>query len=157
MILWNNCDVTITGTIWVEQIIDLRNGSDMVLDSSFGGNGGIIVTNEHFRIETTSSVQGSGDGDSYMLIVSEGVGPSPVREAIEIRTGDVNVEDAILFAPNGFVEIWQGGATLLELAGKGIELADNVGVVYEQGLANAAFEAGGSSGWIMRDGTWQEQ
>ncbi|MCA9397910.1 hypothetical protein KC573_03695, partial [candidate division WWE3 bacterium] len=154
LILWNNCDVTVTGTLYVDGIIDIRSGSSLVLDSSFGGNGGVVVSSEHIRLETSAAVTGSGNGDSYMLLISEGVGPSPTREAIEIRTGDVNIDDVILFAPNGTVKIFQGGATLLELAGKKIEIADNVGLVYEQGLANATFAAGGDSAWEMRDGTW---
>jgi hypothetical protein len=128
----------------------LDNGNIVQLDSSYGGNGGVIVVSGQVYLNNSNQLLGSGQNDSYMLVVSELDSDSP--PAIELNNN--NIAEGILYAPNGRLFL-NNSSDVLELSGETIELNNNVDLVYEAGLANATFSAGGSSGWAMRDGTWQ--
>lgn len=146
----NNCTLTVTGTLWVQGDLVLNNNNIMRLDSSYGGNGGVVVVTGRVYLNNSNQLRGSGQGDSYLLVVSELESDSP--PAIELNNN--NVAEGILYAPNGKIYL-NNSSEVLELSGRTIELNNNVNIVYEAGLANATFGAGGSSSWAMRDGTWR--
>lgn len=148
----DNCILTLTGNIWVTGDLILNNNITMQLDASFGGNGGVVVVGGRILLNNNIRVYGSGQSDSFVLLISERDSDSP--PAIELVNNIVT--DGIFFAPNGKI-LLNNNTDVLELTGETIELTNNIDIVFEQGISNATIAGGSLGGWAMRDGTWVER
>jgi len=148
----NNCTLTLTGNIWVTGDLILNNNITMKLDASFGGNGGVVVVGGRILLNNNIRVYGSGQSDSFVLLISELNSDNP--PAIELVNNIVT--DGIFFAPNGKI-LLNNNTDVLELTGETIELTNNIDIVFEQGISNATIAGGSIGGWAMRDGTWVER
>lgn len=151
--LLNNCTVTITGTVWITGDMTLDNSNIVQLDSGYGGNGGVIIVSGKILLNNGNELLGSGQGDSYMLTISEYDGVDVNDAAIELNNN--NIAEGIVYAGNGSV-ILNNSSDILEITGETIVLKNNIDIVYESGLANAFFSGSSNTFWVMRDGTWQE-
>ncbi len=150
--LSNNCSLTITGTLWVQGDMTLDNNNIVRLDSSYGGNGGVIVTSGRALLSNNNQLRGSGQGDSFVLLISEYSNLS--NPAITLDNN--NITEAILYAKDGKVLI-NNSSQMLEITAHTIELQNNVDIIFEEGLTDATISGGTSTGWAMRDGTWVER
>jgi len=148
----NNCTLTLTGNLWVTGDLIFNNNITMKLDASFGGNGGVVVVGGRILLNNNIRVYGSGQSDSFVLLISEQDSDSP--PAIELINNIVT--DGIFFAPNGKI-LLNNNTDVLELTGETIELTNNIDIVFEQGISNATIAGGSVGGWAMRDGTWVER
>ncbi|MCK5085576.1 hypothetical protein KAK05_02595, partial [Candidatus Parcubacteria bacterium] len=159
--------ITLKGTLWVEGDIILENNSKLILDSSYGDNGGIIIADNPGNEFTSGKIlvenniiicgsQGLNDAEddcansigSYILVLSTHSGEATY--AINVKN---NANGAIFYAQNGTVNI-KNGANLKEVTAYRLNLEENAEVTYESGLADASFSGGPGGGWIINN--WNE-
>ncbi len=138
--------LNITGTLWVTGKITLNGGALIKLDSSYGSDDGVIVSDGKISISGGGIAYGSGSYGSYLMMLSTSIND----EAIEVSGGGGAV---IIAAPNGGVKI-KGGSYLNEVTGKKIDISGGSGIIYESGLANNNFSSGPSGSWNIN--SWEE-
>ncbi|MCA9390110.1 hypothetical protein KC571_01795 [candidate division WWE3 bacterium] len=151
LILGNNCTLTVTGTLWIEGNMTSGNTVTINLDSGYGANGGIIIVDGDITPGNTLDINGSGQSDSYVMLISTNA------TSTAISTNNNLTVEGILYAMNGTLDM-RNNVIANEVVAQELILQDNVVINYNQGLTNATFSSSASgSGWAMRDGTWQQQ
>ncbi|XOU94801.1 MAG: choice-of-anchor R domain-containing protein [Candidatus Kerfeldbacteria bacterium] len=144
--------LTITGTIYVTGDIKVANGATVTLDPGYGGSSDVMLNDGIMDIENGSVFTGSGDDESFILMLTTNTSIDPNSPAITIAN---NTEAVIFYAANGMIYM-ANNANLKEATGYQLRLAQNAYIVYEQGLANASFSNGPGGVWATLESTWQE-
>ncbi|MDP2683978.1 MAG: choice-of-anchor R domain-containing protein [bacterium] len=144
--------LTITGTIWVTGNIFVENGATVQLHPDYGSTSDVVLNDGIMDIENGSTFNGSGDDQSFILMLTTNTSIDPNLPAITIAN---NTEAVIFYAANGMIYM-ANNANLKEATGYQLRLAQNAYIVYEQGLANASFSNGPGGVWATLDSTWQE-
>ena len=153
--LQNNKILTITGTLWVEGNIDMGNGSQIVLASSYGGAGGLVIVDGTTNIQNNAVFAGSGQTGSYVMVVSTSDCPqSPLCFAAPAIQLSNNAGAVILNAQRGTVSFSNNGQANSASAYQ-ILLNNNAQVIYDNGLKNAYFSSGPSGGGYSY-ASWKE-
>lgn len=158
LILEQNAELTITGTIWVTKDITIENNAIMKLDSGYEERSGIVLADNlnnpdlYGKINIGSDVilDGSGTEGSYILLLSTNTGITPDNPAIDVGAGSSN---SILYASEGMI-LLNNTAEVKQLTGQSVYLENNVEVTYESGLADVTFTGGPGAGWQVK--TWKE-
>lgn len=161
LILDNNQILILTGTVWAQGYIDVSNGASIRLHPDYGRNSGVILTDKWMQIGNNGVFSGSGDEDSFLMMVSlancRGGTQTPDcaanNSAIILHN---NVNSTIFYAPDGLIYL-NNLVEVKEAAGYMMHLSNNTEVDYESGLANALFSNGPSGAWTAVKGTWQEK
>lgn len=152
--------VTLSGILWVEGNIELENSAQLVLDSSFGKNSGIVIAHNSsdqirkgiITVQNSAQVLGSRTTGSYVLIVSRNTSAEHGGgvEAIGVKNSS---SAPIYYAPHGLAAI-ENNTNLKEVTAYKLHLKNSAQVTYETGLANAFFSSGPTGGWAITD--WRE-
>ena len=158
MILKNDQVVILTGTVYVQGNIDIdSNKASIVLDSGYGVHSGVLVTDGWIHIKNNASLAGSGQAESYLMILTtsqcDGTSSSGCTHhdaAVDLHN---NASGAIVYAGDGFVRL-HNNVEVKEIAAYKLELDNNAVIKYETGLANAMFSSGSSGGWQVS--AWTE-
>ncbi len=151
--LSNGATLTITGTIWVSGNISLGNNSHVALDSSYGSQSGVIVTDGVVTVGNGSFFTGSGvDPASYTMILSDKNATSTNVITVSETPAD-HSRDVIYYASQGKI-LFQQNARAREVTGYGINLENNATIYYDSGLANANFSSGPGGSFGIT--SWQE-
>lgn len=149
-----NADMIVTGTIYVVGKINTSNGVKVSLSPSYGGSGGIIVTDGYVDLLNNVTFLGSGSANSYIMLITTSNCPSDSscngQYAFDISN---NVGAIIVNAQDGTVHL-NNNVTLNEVVGKTILMDNNAVVNYLSGLANASFSSGPTGGWSVK--SWKE-
>src|SRR3989344_1290140 len=66
----NDAVLTMTGTIWVGGDVSFNNDSTLQLSSTYGENSGVMVADGSVSVNNDVLFLGSGDPDSYLMMVS---------------------------------------------------------------------------------------
>lgn len=150
----SGAELYITGTLYVTGNISLGGGATITLDSSYGSNSGIVVSDGQIGIGGGGNFDGSGTAGSYLLVVttsqcpySGACGGDP---AIAASGGTGSV---VLSAQQGNL-VLSGGASAKQLTAYKIIMSGGTTITYESGLADINFQSGPSGGWSLR--SWQE-
>ena len=143
----NGSTLTITGTIHIMGDIVFDNNSIITLDNLYGSLGGVILSDQKIDVKNNSSLTGSGQEGSYLLVLSS----SAADNAILV---DNNAAGAIFYANNGGIEL-KNNIVAKEVTGYKVKLDNNAVIQYESGLANILFTNGPAGGWRVT--SWQEQ
>lgn len=146
LILGNNSTLNLNGTIYVHGNISFGNGSSVVLGSSYGSLGGVIIADGTIDTGNSSSFSGSGQSGSYILVISTSSSSSAIRVAN-------NSTGAIFYTSNGTVVV-DNNVTVRELTGYRIQMNNNSLVHYDAGLQSTLFTDGPSGNWVVT--SWQE-
>lgn len=148
-----NSTLKMTGPIWVHGHINFNGNNGIVeVDPARGADSDIIVTDNDLNTSNNSSYQGTGhvDGggnpDSFIMVVSRSASPT----AIDANN---NVATAVFYAPFGTIHL-SNGLTLKNATGKDINL-DNATVVYTDKLKDLLF--GSVPTKVITADSWQEQ
>lgn len=144
----NNSTLTLTGTLWVQGNVNLSNNCIIQLDPGFGADSGVIVTDNVVDIANNCSFLGSGDPDSYILLVSSK--DDVVDPVMNISN---NSDGVVYYAPHGILA-FSNNSTAKEATAYGIILENGSIIEYETGLENLNFSSGPSGGWDIPG--WQE-
>jgi len=140
--------LTVAGTLWVTGNISLTGGSQIRLSASYGDSDGVIVNDGTITIGTGSDAIGSGDVNSYLMLLTTSSSASAV--SLSGRSGAV-----ILYAANGTVNI-SGGASLRSITANGLVVSGNSTVTYDSGLVNASFGGPPTNLVVPSISTWKE-
>ncbi|HYC79852.1 MAG TPA: hypothetical protein VEC17_02405, partial [Candidatus Binatia bacterium] len=156
LILTNDAQVIITGTIWVTGNITLSQTSIIRLSSGYGGLSGVIIagvdespTTGTITIGQSTQALGSGTAGSYLMLLSQKEGVATIAISTSQSSGS-----AILYAGEGMIEVSQSGS-LKEITAEKLRITNSATVTYETGLANTNFTSGPGGGWEIQDQTWQ--
>jgi len=152
MLIDNNAELTLTGTIWVVGTVTLSNGAKIKLDAGYGSNSGLIVADGKVTVLNGVTFGGSGAADSYIMVLTTNNSLDETSPAIDINN---NANVVIFYANNGMIKV-ANNATLKEATGYKLLLLQTASVVYESGLANANFANGPGGVWRIQTKTWQE-
>ncbi|MBI4360012.1 MAG: hypothetical protein HY564_02880, partial [Candidatus Jacksonbacteria bacterium] len=148
LVLDNNAVLTLTGTLWVTGNIALSNNCNIQLDSGYGNMSGIIIADEPITISNNCAFSGSGDPDSYVMMIAEKNDPGS-----NVITVDNNSAGVIYYADSGRIH-FSNNATAKEATAYGITLDNNAVITYETGLADVRFSAGPEGGYSIK--SWKE-
>lgn len=145
--LSNSSVLTLTGTVYVTGNITINNSSTIKLDSSFGSLGGIIIADGIISPSNSSTLQGSGQSGSYLLVLSNNVSDSAI-------TVSNSASGAIFYTSAGGITV-SNSFSAREVTGYKLTMSNSATITYESGLANALFTSGPTAGWKVID--WKEQ
>ncbi|MEX0877770.1 MAG: hypothetical protein WDZ40_02835 [Candidatus Spechtbacterales bacterium] len=158
MLLGNNITITLTGTVWVKGNIDISNGGSIQLDSSYGRDSGVIITDGWIHIKNNGTFAGSGDPDSYLMLLStvacrgDGSGDCTHHDAaIDLHN---NASGVIFYAADGLTYL-HNNVEVVQLTAWKIFLDNNAVLQYTTGLANLNFSSGPAGGFTIK--SWEEQ
>jgi hypothetical protein len=145
--LSNNAVLTVDGTLWITGNLSISNNSIINLNSSFGSNGGVIVIDGIVSTSNSATFQGSGTLGSYIMVVSNSISNSAIQ--INNTAGSI-----VLVAPDGGV-VLNNSAGANQVTAKTITLNNSATIIYQTGLASAAFSSGPSGAWNVK--SWKEK
>lgn len=144
----NGKKLTLTGTVYVTGTITFINNSQLVLDSSYGSNSGILLSDDVITINQGVTFSGASANSYPLLLTTKN---DTINTAINILNGS---DTAIFYAPYGIIEI-KNTAAMKELCAWKIHANENVTINYDSGLANLNFSSGPTGGWSKLKGYWQ--
>ncbi len=144
----NNTQLILTGTVWVEGDIDLSNNCEVKLDPGYGSSSGILIAGGTISVSNNCTFAGSGDEDSYLLLLTDKNDPDG-----DVMSISNNASGVIYYAANGKLH-FSNNAYAKEAVGYGIVMDNNVVVEYESGLADVNFSSGPGAAFDIID--WQE-
>ncbi len=146
--------LTLTGTVWVTGNINMNNGAEIKLATSYGSNSGEIVVDGMIDVSNNSTFAGSGTTGSYIMVLT--TSDCPISSscngnyAIDISN---NVGSVILYAGKGTIHL-NNNSSVKEATGYQMVLDNGATVNYESGIANVNFTSGPTGGWNIK--SWQE-
>jgi hypothetical protein len=146
--------MTMTGTVWVQGTVTVESGGSIKLSSSYGADGGVIISNSPVTLTGGSSLAGSGQSSSYLMIITTSNCPTASgcssTPAISITGGSGAV---IVYAPYGTISM-SGGTDVNAMSSQYITISNGATVNYNSGLVNAEFSSGPTGGWNVSN--WGE-
>jgi hypothetical protein len=145
------CTATMTDPVWITGNFSISGGAVLKLNSSYGINSGVIVTDGTMSFSGGGQVRGSGTAGSYMLGISTFDSRSNGNTAISLSGGS---NTTILYAKEGLIDM-TGGTNLRELSGWKLRLSGGASVTYDAGLANLNFNAGPSGTYTPIKGSYK--
>jgi hypothetical protein len=147
LILGNKSTLIITGTIYVQGNIIFGNNDIVKLDSSYGSSGGIIISDGIIGAGNGSSLTGSGQAGSYLLLISTNTSDSAI-------TVGNNALGAAFYAISGGIQL-PNNVSVLEATGRKLFLGNNAEIQSSSGVVNIFFSSGPAAGWKVK--SWSEQ
>ncbi len=139
-------ELKLTGTLWVTGNVILNNNAKIYLDSSYGTNEGMLITDGTASLANGSVLDGTGTEGSFIMILTTSSSNSAIT--LSNNTGAV-----ILYAPNGTVQL-NNNAQITQVTAKNLSLSNNATIEYEDGIIDATFTSGPSGGYEIR--SWKE-
>ncbi len=148
LILDNLATLTVTGTIWALGGIELSNNCQINLDPAYGATSGLMLTSAKVVIDNNCVFQGSGDPQSYIMLLSSKDAPN--EEVMSIKNNSAGV---VYYAGKGRLK-FSNNATAKEATAYGINLDNGATITYESGLASLMFSTGPGASFRIID--WRE-
>jgi len=142
--------LNITGLIYVEGDILINNNVIIKLDSSFGSQSGVIISDGKISVQNGAITQGSGEENSFIMLLSTNNSIDPSNPAIDVRN---NASAAIFYASNGMIYL-NNNINIKEATGYKLALSNNAIISYDSGLENANFSSGPGGSWQVEN--WKE-
>lgn len=143
----NSAILTLTGTVYVTGNITISNSGKIKLDSAYGSLSGFILSDGTISPSNSSTLQGSGQAGSYLLVLSTSTSDSAI-------TVGNSASGAIFYASAGGITV-SNSFSAKEVTGYKLIMSNNSIIQYESGLQNVLFSAGPSGGWKIT--SWVEQ
>jgi hypothetical protein len=149
-----NGTLYLTGPLWVKGDVTFGVNSSLIVHSSTGNNGAVIIadrpgsesTNGTVTLANNMTIAGNGSAGSYPMILSTKSG----SQAIDMNNNSTSV---ILYAPNGTVTV-SNNAVANQITAYQLHLNNNTTVNYVNGLQNQGFSNGPGGSWAFVPGTY---
>lgn len=145
--------LNLNGIVYVTGDISVSGSGVVQINPALGSQSVALVADGQITAGGGGQFQGSGDSNSYILLVTTsscpGVGCAN-SPAIEITGGTGAV---ILVAQNGTLE-FNGGAQAKQATADTIVMSGGATITYESGLQNPNFTSGPSGSWAIV--SWKE-
>ena len=160
--LSNSATLVLTGPVWVKGSISIANSAIVKVSDTLGSQSAPLIAHDpantssgsKITISNSSSFQGSGDINSYVLLVSQNNSAEQMGGYKAITISNNNVSGQILlYAGHGEIEL-SNSANVREVTAYKMTLNNSAQVNYQTGLANLLFSSGPSGGYTI--GSWKE-
>jgi hypothetical protein len=169
LVVNNNAELQVNGTIWVTGNITVGNGAKVFLAPSYGTSSGVIIADHKTNrsefhagrivINQQATISGIDPNNpktpSYIMLFSTQQPPPPFEDfwklwpAITIYNGSLG---GVYYAPFGSIEL-KNNALARALACSGLLIRQNGIVDYDAGMANSSFASGPAGFWTTTE--WQ--
>ena len=153
-------EIIVAGPIWIAGNLTMQNSARLVLAASYGDESEMVIADNPaspaasgiVTVQNSSSVLGSGDPSSYLLLVSmnNDAESGGARSAINPKNSS---DAAVYYAPHGKILI-ENTSALKEATAYFLHLKNGATITYESGLANIEFASGPTGGWKID--SWSE-
>ncbi|MDZ4260623.1 MAG: choice-of-anchor R domain-containing protein, partial [Candidatus Sungbacteria bacterium] len=117
--------LTITGTIWVTETIDISRDATIKLDTGYGSLSGILMGDDLVDVKKESTFQGSGTAGSYVLLMS--TKNAPASTVIDI---DKSSSGVIYYAGKGRMHLHKDSSAK-EITAYGIDIDKDSTITYD--------------------------
>jgi hypothetical protein len=157
----NNYTITLTGPLWVNGSIDIKNSPTITINSS-AGNAGVAIVADNPSNRTTSSkidldnsmtVEGTGAATSHVLFVSQNNSGELGGSEVAINLDNSAHGQLLVYSGHGIISL-ANSVSIREVSAWRIEAKNTAEIVYSTGLANALFTAGPGASWAVQPGTF---
>jgi len=156
----NNYTINISGNLWIDGDIEIKNSPTLrVADSMSGKSVVIVADNDSNRsvggviyLENSSVFEGNGN-NSFILFISKNNSASTGGENTAISAGNSMYGDVLLYAPDGEIKL-QNSVSIKEVTAYKISIKNSAQIIYETGIANLLFDSGPGGGFEVGD--WVE-
>lgn len=154
---------TVDGVVHVTGNIDFNNNVTVRCNTLFADNSCIIIADGFINADNNVNLQGSGNSDSFLLLISTKDGclggtqqSDCASQNSAIYTAN-NVDGGILYATDSQVYI-NNGVDIDAVVAYRFELANTASVVYKTDVSDLSFlgSTGGESGGDWEFNDWQE-
>ena len=155
----NGQTLIVTGTIWVQGNIDIKNNAVIKLDPSFGDSSAVIVADGWIHLDNNGTFEGSGQTGSYILLLStsnclgspDGGNCTHHDAAIDVHN---NVTSTVIYASEGLLHL-HNNVALKEAVAQKMQLQQSATITYDSGLASAQFSSGPGGSWQIKRGSYK--
>ncbi len=145
---------TIEDTVWVVGNIVVSSGASISLDSSYGSDSGVVVSDGRLDLTGGGVFSGSGTTGSYPIVVTTSRCPADAScsgaNAITQSGGSGAV---VLVAPYGTLSA-SGGTSARAMTAYKVMISGGGSVTYDSGLADISLSSGPSGGFNIE--SWKE-
>ena len=146
------------GTVYVTGNVTVQNVADAGCDVSFGDFSCVIVADGWIDVHNVVNITGSGDSDSYLIMVSDikdclgvaKVGCGPENSGIHLKQ---NVTGGIYFTSDSMIYL-SNTVNATSIVGYKLLLDQNGFITYEPELIDLNFSSGIDGGWRVNE--WYE-
>ncbi len=150
-----NGTLYMTGPIWVKGDIHFANNSGLIVHSSTGTNGAVIIadypgseaTKGIADMSNNMTIAGNGNVGSYPMVLSTNSGANAI-------TMSNNATSVILYASRGTINVINN-AIANQITGYALNMANNTTVNYVNGLQSESFSNGPGGSWVFVKGTYE--
>lgn len=151
----NNTILTLTGVIHVKGNFLIDNNAIVKLDSSYGSDDTVVISDGRITISNNATFQNSGTAGSYVMAITTSDCPISTscsgNYAINIAN---NAGAVVLNAQRGTINI-SNNSSLTEATGEILIISNNATVTYVSGLVDMFFSSGPAGTWSLD--SWKEQ
>jgi hypothetical protein len=149
----SNCTISASSPIWITGNLVLNNQNTVSLGNSYGSNSGVIVVDGTITVGNGNVVNGTGQGDSAIFLISTYDSKSNGQTAVDIQNSGNQV---IVYAGDGIVNV-SNGNTMEQVTAWKIIVGNNVTLNYNTGFASQFFSAGPGGAYSVIKGTYQQK
>lgn len=150
----NNAQVYLTGNLWITGNLTLSNNALLKIDPSMGAKDVVVLVDGSISLDNNASAIGSGNADSFLLLVSRCPSTTCSTSAGSINLSN-NTNAEALIAPNGIINL-QNNATANSIIAKGSNLSNNSNVIYKPKLQYFSLVSTGATSSLWSIDSWQE-
>ena len=159
--LSNSATLVLSGPVWIKGNFEVKNSAIVKVDSSLGSQSGVIVVDDPsshssgstITLSNSSSFQGSGSVNSYVLLISQNNSAETGGSNEAITISNSLAGELLLYAGHGKIEL-SNSANVREVTAYKMSVSNSAQVKYQTGLANLLFSSGAGGGYTI--GTWKE-
>lgn len=154
LILSGSSVLNLTGPVWVVGNINISNSATIQIDPSLGSQSVALIADNPANRSSSSQIilsnsttyNGSGDPNSYVLLVSRNNSAQNGGGNQAISISNSAQGDLLLYAPNGLITL-SNSVHLREVTGYKTQVSNSAEVEYETGLENLLFSSGPGGGY----------
>ncbi len=137
-----NKTLTVTGIIYVQGNIEIKNGGSIKCAASYGSKSCVILSDGWIHSSNNGQFSGSGTPGRFLMLLSTASGGGDHGSAIDLHN---NATGAIFYAGNGLIYL-HNNVTVTNLVANQINLQNGAQVIYDTLLQNVSFDGGGGGG-----------
>lgn len=164
LILNNNEDWTIAGTLWVTGNVDLSNNSVLRCHSGYGASSCIIIADGWIEIGNNVVLTGSGTSGSFLMLLTTVTGctgpgstnPSCANNESAIRVSN-NGQGALFYSTDGQIFL-SNNVIVTAIVGYKLELSNLAQIIYDDLVTQIHFAPTATSSegaWSVDE--WREE
>jgi hypothetical protein len=148
--------VTLLGPVWVDGNVSISGSSAVRVSSTLNEKSVAIVADDEshrasrgiFTLSNNTDFLGSGDDDSYVVLVSQNNSAENGGTTKAITMSNAAEGKLVLYAGHGEIQL-SNNVDLKEVTAYRIRLSNSAIVRYETGLASLTFSSGPSGGYVF--------